>query len=103
MTEAASQITAHPLTGRAGPARWGCRSGVELRMSATTTRRSADPTASASRAEVGQVEIRGPSVIDAYAGEHATDRFRAGGWLRTGDLGYRDADGFLYLSLAPTT
>ena len=48
-------------------------------------------------AEVGEVEIRGASVIDAYEGGVYTERFRAGGWLRTGDLGRLDEEGYLYL------
>jgi acyl-CoA synthetase (AMP-forming)/AMP-acid ligase II len=95
MTEAGSQITAHPLSvpRRAGSV--GVPVGVELRI---VTEESAETTpAACGPAEVGQVEIRGPSVIDAYAGGEHGDRFRPGGWLRTGDLGWRDADGFVYL------
>jgi acyl-CoA synthetase (AMP-forming)/AMP-acid ligase II len=95
MTEAGSQITAHPLSvpRRAGSV--GVPVGIELRI---VSEESAEtPPTECCSAEVGQVEIRGPSVIDAYVGGTHADRFRPGGWLRTGDLGWRDADGFVYL------
>ena len=43
------------------------------------------------------MEIRGPSVIARYVGDAHRDRFDEEGWLRTGDLGHQDADGFVYL------
>ncbi len=95
MTEAASQITAHPLSvpRRAGSV--GVPVGVDLRVVCDDAP-AAHPTEWGS-AEVGEIEIRGASVIDHYAGGAHTDRFRPGGWLRTGDLGWRDTDGFVYL------
>jgi fatty-acyl-CoA synthase len=46
---------------------------------------------------VGEVEVRGPWVIGSYYGEDAADRFDEG-WLRTGDVGHLDPDGFLTLT-----
>ncbi|MFZ0250755.1 MAG: AMP-binding protein [Acidimicrobiales bacterium] len=95
MTEAASQITAHPLfvPRRAGSV--GLPVGVELRIV-----RQTEPVGSSLEApefHIGHVEIRGVSVIDRYVGATHQDRFHPDGWLRTGDLGHRDADGFVYL------
>ena len=49
--------------------------------------------------EMGEVIVRGPNVISAYENDVAGNRTAfAGDWLRTGDLGYLDAEGFLYLT-----
>jgi fatty-acyl-CoA synthase len=48
--------------------------------------------------EVGEVWVRGPSVAAGYLGEPAADAFRRDGWLRTGDLGYLDRGGSLYIT-----
>ena len=49
--------------------------------------------------EVGEVQIRGPHVFKGYwqmPGKTA-DAFTADGWLRTGDMGLREADGYYTL------
>ncbi|MGC2123802.1 MAG: condensation domain-containing protein [Xanthobacteraceae bacterium] len=46
----------------------------------------------------GQVVIRGASVTPGYDGDAAaTDAAFAGGWFKTGDLGFFDDDGYLFL------
>jgi oxalate---CoA ligase len=95
MTEAASQITAHPLSVPRRPGSVGLPVGVELRVV-----RQSDPVGSPLEApefHIGHVEIRGASVVEGYVGGTHQDRFSPDGWMRTGDLGHRDADGFLYL------
>ncbi|VWX62637.1 putative sulfoacetate--CoA ligase [Burkholderiales bacterium 8X] len=48
----------------------------------------------------GELAIRGPNVMRGYyKNEEATRAsFTADGWLRTGDLGHRDADGFFFVT-----
>jgi oxalate---CoA ligase len=93
MTEAASQITANPLVGVRKPGSVGLPVGIDLRI--------ADPSAYPAGEEgelvmAGQVQIRGTAVAPPVALAAEAD----GGtnpWLSTGDLGYLDEDGYLYL------
>ncbi len=50
--------------------------------------------------ERGEIELRGRNVMLGYHKDpDATARtLRPGGWLATGDLGYRDADGFYFIT-----
>ena len=49
--------------------------------------------------KVGEVEFRGPSVIPGYweDPQATAGAIDADGWLATGDLGYLDEDGYLFL------
>ena len=48
--------------------------------------------------EIGEILIRTPSVFKGYWRQPAqTAAVKAGGWYRSGDAGYRDAEGYLYI------
>lgn len=66
-----------------------------------TSVRVARPDGSAAEpGEVGEVQISGPNVIKSYWNRpDATESaFTDGTWFRSGDMGYFDADGFLFIS-----
>lgn len=57
-----------------------------------------DPTQGVPQGERGEVVVRGPQVMAGYWRKpQATAAVLSGGRLRTGDVGYLDADGYLFL------
>jgi fatty-acyl-CoA synthase len=68
--------------------------GHEIAVFASDDAESARPLGDR---EVGELRLRGPSVMPGYFNEpELTKEAFAGGWLRTGDLGYL-ADGKVYI------
>ncbi|MDD3621973.1 MAG: class I adenylate-forming enzyme family protein [Methanofollis sp.] len=59
-----------------------------------------DPDHELLAGEVGEIALRGPSVASGYWGmPEATEKvFRPDGWFLTGDLGYLDEDGVLFVT-----
>ena len=93
MTEATHQMCANPLPPAvAKPRSVGVATGIELAVLDTEGRALA-PT------ERGEVSIKGPTVIDGYENNpDANGAAFTGGWFRTGDEGYVDGDGYLFLT-----
>ncbi|KAL9665574.1 hypothetical protein QQ045_020995 [Rhodiola kirilowii] len=50
--------------------------------------------------KVGEIWFRGPTVMKGYVGDEEANRgtIDSEGWLKTGDLGYFDEDGFLFFT-----
>ena len=93
MTEATHQMCANPLPpAEAKPRSVGVPTGIGLAVLDSRNRLL-------SPGERGEVSIKGPTVIDGY--ERNPDANAAAftdGWFRTGDEGYLDADGYLFLT-----
>lgn len=45
----------------------------------------------------GEIQIRGPHVTPGYIGRFANRSSTVDGWLNTGDIGYLDEEGYLYV------
>ena len=91
MTEAASMITANPLEGPRKPGSAGRPASAQVRIGLPGGR-------PAPAGDIGRVLIRGAGVITAYASGGRPGAIDDEGWLDTGDLGYLDADGYLFLA-----
>jgi long-chain acyl-CoA synthetase len=94
MTECASNVFANPQhQARRKYGSPGVPCGVEAKVVDAEGREL-------SAGGAGEVLLRGPNVMQGYykAPELTAQAIGRGGWLRTGDLGYRDADGFYFIT-----
>ena len=93
MTEATHQMCANPLPPAvAKPRSVGVATGIELAVLDSEGRALAP-------SERGEVSIKGSTVIDGYENNpDANEAAFTGGWFRTGDEGYVDGDGYLFLT-----
>ena len=49
--------------------------------------------------ELGEIALRGDNIFKGYfKNAEATEKAFANGWFHTGDIGYRDADGYFYIA-----
>jgi O-succinylbenzoic acid--CoA ligase len=93
LTEAASQVsTLLPAETASKPGSSGRHLlTVELRIRREDGREAA-------AGEAGEVVVKGPSVTKGYwRNPEATAAALQGGWLHTGDYGYLDGEGYLYV------
>jgi acyl-CoA synthetase (AMP-forming)/AMP-acid ligase II/acyl carrier protein len=90
MTEAATQIAANPLQRRK-PGSVGRPAGPEIAILDSEGRRLPS-------GKRGEIALRGPTITRGYDNDAAAtaSAFR-NGWFRTGDLGYLDAEGYLFI------
>jgi acyl-CoA synthetase (AMP-forming)/AMP-acid ligase II len=92
MTECASTVFCNPHHARryGSP---GLPCGVEAKVIGADGRRLGT-------GETGELALRGPNVMVGYLGDpvRTAEAIDADGWLRTGDLGYCDADGYYYVT-----
>lgn len=93
MTETAGVIASAPLVParrKAGSA--GIVVGPALQI-------ANEEGASLAPGQTGEIVVRGPSVMSGYeeTGHRRGSEFRDG-WLRTGDMGFLDPDGFLFVT-----
>lgn len=93
MTEAAHQIASNPLPpGERKLGSVGVAAGPEIAI-------MRDAGGIAPPGEVGEIVVRGATVMPAYAGDPADSAGAfAQGWFRTGDQGYLDCDGYLFIT-----
>jgi len=90
MTEAATQIAANPL-GRRKLGSVGRSAGAEIAIFDDEGRRLP-------RGKRGEIVLRGPTITRGYDNDAAATRASfQNGWFRTGDLGYLDAEGYLFV------
>jgi acyl-CoA synthetase (AMP-forming)/AMP-acid ligase II len=97
LSEAASQVVANPIPPDIHkPGSAGKPVGVALRICYPLTDKNGEALRDVARGETGEICIAGPGVIDAYQ-DNAGARAFQDGWFRTGDLGYLDEDGYLFI------
>jgi acyl-CoA synthetase (AMP-forming)/AMP-acid ligase II len=92
MTEASHQIASNPLPpGVRKPGSVGLPAGPAVAVLGPDNQvLGADQT--------GEMAIRGPNVTRGYENQPHTNGSATSDWFRTGDQGYRDADGYIFLT-----
>jgi len=94
MTEASHQMSSNPLPpGARKPGSVGIAAGPEIRILSES-----DDTP-LEQGDCGEIAICGASVTSGYlANTEANAAAFVGDWFRTGDQGYLDADGYLFIT-----
>jgi len=98
LSEAAATVAANPVPPeRYKPGSVGLPLGVSLRVCYPRDEEYPNLLSDVVRGEEGEICISGPSVIAQYDNGASSTSF-CDEWFRTGDLGYLDDDGFLFIT-----
>jgi long-chain acyl-CoA synthetase len=95
LTEAAPAVSTTALGGKAKPGSIGLPlPGVEVKL----VDESGEEIEEEDEGDPGEILVRGPNVFAGYWGRpEETEKVLDGDWLRTGDVAYRDEDGYLFI------
>lgn len=93
LTETAGTVSTNPMVpGKRKPGSVGLAFGNEIKVIDETGVDCAPGTG-------GEIVIRGENLLDHYyKNPEATDSAFTGGWFRTGDMGFIDTDGYLFIT-----
>lgn len=91
LSESTCRSTFNPPDERRRPGSCGLPIGNEMKVVDEDDREVA-------HGELGEILLRGPNILKAYyKNAEATETAFRSGWFHTGDIGYRDSDGFYYI------
>jgi len=91
LSESTCRSTFNPPDQRRRPGSCGVPIGNEMRVVDEEDREVAD-------GELGEIVLRGENILKGYyKNDTANATAFRNGWFHTGDIGYRDADGFYYI------
>lgn len=95
LTEAASMITSNLLgPKKRKPGSVGIPVGVHIIIS---DKQNGTPIQELPQGEIGEICVQGESLIEGYEHGVGKDSFQDG-FFRTGDLGYKDEEGYIYIT-----
>ena len=92
MTESAAQVSCTALDGR------GVANSVGKTLPGWELKIVDDEGHELPTGETGEIIVRGPIMNEYYHNPQATAQVIKGGWLYTGDMGWRDDSGWLFLA-----
>ena len=91
LSESTCRSTFNPPDERRRPGSCGMAIGNEMKVVDEEDREVAE-------GELGEIVLRGENILKGYyKNTEATTRAFRHGWFHTGDIGYKDADGFFYI------
>lgn len=98
LSETASEAVGNPLPPRKHkPGSAGLPVSVSVRICSPRVGDKDEELQDVPQGKTGEICISGPGVISAYYGDADPESFQ-NGWFRTGDLGYMDEEGYLYVT-----